>query len=582
MRRSEYPRPDFVRPLWQNLNGPWEFRFDDDDRGHRERWYEDAAFDKTIEVPFCFQSPLSGIHDETFHDRVWYRRTVEVDQALSGKRILLHIGACDYQSEVYAGGIAVARHTGGTTGFSADVTDQVKDGKLTIVVFAFDPSTDETIPRGKQYWIEKHEIIWYPRTTGIWQTVWLEAVPEVHLEHVGTVPDFDAGTVTFEARLSRRVDADMAVEIQAEGKPFASARMTIARGRGRITVAMNRPKADFRAWSPEDPFLYDLVFTLHRRGLAVDRVTSYLGMRKVHTENGRVYLNNRPYYLRLVLDQGYWEEGLLTAPADQDFLTDIRLAKAMGFNGARKHQKVEDPRFLYHADKEGFLVWGEIANAARYSRSGGAALRREFAAAVRRDAAHPCIVAWVPLNESWGVPEIARSVEQQRYATALYRFVKQLDPTRPVVMNDGWEMTETDLCAIHNYSHGEDAEPEKQARYRKALSTKEEILSFEPAGRAIYVGGHRHQGEPILLTEFGGIAFKSDHDGWGYTTASDQEGFLKTYGRLLSDIAASQVLAGYCYTQLTDVFQEKNGLLTFDRRPKAPVERIRTWNLLPR
>ncbi|OHE42027.1 MAG: glycoside hydrolase family 2 [Tenericutes bacterium GWF2_57_13] len=581
MRRSEYPRPDFVRPLWHHLNGPWEFLFDDDDRGHAERWYENAAFDRTIEVPFCFQSPLSGIHDESFHDRVWYRRTVEVPNTFLGKRIILHIGACDYESEVYAGGVLVARHIGGTTGFSADVTDRVEDGNLTIVVFALDPSTDETIPRGKQYWKELHEIIWYPRTTGIWQTVWLEAVSDVSLDHVKVVPDFDAGTVTFDARLSRRVDAILAVEIYAEGKPYASERMTIARGHGSVSVAMNRPNADVHPWSPEDPFLYDVVYTLHHRGSCVDRVTSYLGMRKIHTEGGRVFLNNHPYYLRLVLDQGYWEAGLLTAPSDADFLTDIKLAKSMGFNGARKHQKVEDPRYLYHADKQGFLVWGEIANAARYSKQGGAALKREFAAAVKRDAAHPCIVAWVPLNESWGVPEIARSLEQQRYATALYRFVKKLDPSRPVVMNDGWEMTETDLCAIHNYSHGEDTEPDKQARFRQALSTKEEILSFEPAGRAIYVGGYAHRGEPILLTEFGGIAFKRDADGWGYTTASDQEGLIKTYGRLLSDIASSQVLAGYCYTQLTDVFQEKNGLLTFDRRPKAPVDLIQRLNRLP-
>jgi len=581
MRRTEYPRPDFVRPLWHNLNGVWEFMFDDDDRGHRERWFADAVFDRTIDVPFCFQSPLSGIHDESCHDRVWYRRTIVVPKAFSGKRILLHVGACDYRSEVYAGGVLVATHVGGTTGFSADVTDHVDNGILTVVLFAFDPSTDETIPRGKQYWKPHHEIIWYPRTTGIWQTVWLEAVPDVHLDRVDVTPDFDAGTVTFAARLSRRVDAEVSVDIGAAGTPFTSARMIVVRGRGHVTVAMNRPDADFRAWSPVDPFLYDVAYTLHRRGVAVDRVDSYFGMRKVHLQDGQVYLNNEPYYLRFVLDQGYWREGLLTAPADDDFVNDIRLAQELGFNGARKHQKVEDPRYLFHADRFGFLVWGEIANCVRYSRTGAAALRREFAAAVDRDAAHPCIVAWVPLNESWGVPEIATSKEQQRYATDLYRFVKKLDPTRPVISNDGWQMTETDLCAIHNYSHGEDSEPEKQERFRRALSNQEEILQCEPAGRAIYVGGYRHRGEPILLTEFGGIAFRGDSDGWGYTTAADQEGFLKTYGRLLEDIAASQVLAGYCYTQLTDVFQEKNGLLTFDRRPKVSPERIRVFNGLP-
>jgi beta-galactosidase/beta-glucuronidase len=302
-------------------------------------------------------------------------------------------------------------------------------------------------------------------------------------------------------------------------------------------------------------------------------------MRKVHIENGMVYLNNKPYYQKLVLDQGYWPEGLLTAPTDDDLKKDIELALEMGFNGCRKHQKVEDPRFLYWADKLGFLVWGECAASASYSEEAAARLTKEWIDIVDRDYNHPSIVAWVPVNESWGVPFIKGNKQQQHHSLAMYHLIHSLDPTRIVISNDGWELTETDICAIHNYNHGSELETSKYEAFKEAIATKEALLSSKPANRGIYADGFEHKGEPILLTEFGGIGFKVGEDnGWGYTAVKDKEEFLKDYQRVMEAVYHSKALHGYCYTQLTDVEQEINGLLTYYREPKCDLVKIREIN----
>lgn len=332
-------------------------------------------------------------------------------------------------------------------------------------------------------------------------------------------------------------------------------------------------------WSPESPNLFDVKAVLTKEGETLDQVSAYFGMRKIEQKNGMVYLNNRPYYQKLILDQGYWPGSLMTAQDEQDFVKDIEMAKAMGFNGCRKHQKAEDPVFLYHADRIGFLVWSEISACASYSLEASQRTVTEWGEAIQRDYNHPCIVAWVVLNESWGVPNICFDKRQQAHSLALYYNAKSMDTTRLVISNDGWEITKTDICAIHNYAHGEQSEPVKQEIFRRSLSTKEDILKAQPAGRQIYADGFCHQGEPVLLTEFGGLAYAKDREkGWGYTTIENEEEFLEVYGRILKDIADSEILFGFCYTQLCDVEQEVNGLLTYDRKYKIAPEKIKAIN----
>ncbi len=589
-RRAEYPRPQFVRKEWQNLNGTWQFEFDDANVGMKEKWFRpDHALSRRIEVPFAYQAKLSGIHDRSFHDWVWYKRSFRVDAAWKGKRVWLHFGAVDYRAWVYVNGQFVGMHEGGHTPFQFDITDVLTWDEEQVTVRVEDPSTDETIPRGKQFWLEKPEAIWYTPTTGIWQTVWLEAVSEAHLARVKFQPDLDRGDVIAEFETTRAaVGATLEVEISFKGQTVVTDYIVIHEPFvKRAYQLMNRNifrtpfHHDGWTWTPENPNLFDVKMTLRKDGQVMDEVASYFGMRKIHTERGMVYLNNKPYYQKLVLDQGYWPDGLLTAPSDEDLKRDIELAKAMGFNGCRKHQKVEDPRFLYWADRLGFLVWGECASAPSFSTDAAARLTLEWIEIVERDFNHPCIVAWVPLNESWGVPMVRSCKQQQYHSLALYSLIHSLDPTRLVVSNDGWEMTKTDICAIHNYNHGQPDEHDKYEYFKQSLSTKEQILRSQPGRRGIYANGFAHEGEPIMLTEFGGIAYRvGSEPGWGYTSVSSEEEFLREYRRILEAVYASAVIHGFCYTQLTDVEQEVNGLLTYDRKFKCDPEKIRQINAM--
>ncbi|MFP7446492.1 glycoside hydrolase family 2 protein [Bacillus sp. MMSF_3328] len=587
--RPEYPRPQFVREEWLNLNGEWDFAFDDEKIGMKDKWHEHGApFDRKINVPFAYQSKLSGINDPSFHDQVWYRRSFEVPQGWNGKNVILHFGAVDYRAWVYVNGKYAGFHEGGHVSFSLDVTELLSWGTETVVVRVEDPSTDETIPRGKQFWVEKSDAIWYTRTTGIWQTVWMEAVNPVHIEKLRTTPDIDRGQINIELTAAGDFIGKKAeFEISFKGEIVAKDVIELFEAYNKRSIDLYNRKI-FRTafhhsgwnWTPENPNLFDLKITLKDNNeTAMDTVEAYFGMRKVHQENGMVYLNNRPYYQKLVLDQGYWPEGLLTAPTDEDLKRDIELTLEMGFNGCRKHQKVEDPRFLYWADKLGFLVWGECAASPSYSEDAAARLTREWIEIIERDYNHPSLVAWVPVNESWGVPFIKDNKQQQHHSLALYHLIHSLDTTRLVISNDGWELTRTDICAIHNYNHGSAEEKAKYLAFKESLSTKESLLKSMPALRGIYADGFKHRGEPIILTEFGGIGFKVGEDsGWGYTSVKNEEEFVGDYKRVMEAVYASEALHGYCYTQLTDVEQEINGLLAYNREPKCELSKIKEIN----
>ncbi|MDF9843863.1 MULTISPECIES: sugar-binding domain-containing protein [unclassified Paenibacillus] len=575
--RPEYPRPEFRRKEWLSLNGAWDFGFDDERAGEEEQWYmkdTPALSARTIQVPFAFQSKLSGIEDPAFHDVVWYRRSFEVPEAWSGKRIILHFGAVDYLAKVWVNGQLAVMHEGGHTPFQADITPLLVQGSNRIVLRAEDFSRDVTLPRGKQYWLEQSASIFYTRTTGIWQSVWLEPVSAVHMRKIMMTPDIDRNEIRIRTFLDGfKPDAELKLRIKVTygGEWIAEDQYNVGHAEQLRTIGLG----DFaehglgRLWSPEHPNLYDIEYQLVRGGETIDEVAAYFGMRKVSVEDGRLCLNNRPYYQRLVLDQGYFPDGILTAPSDEALKRDVELAKEMGFNGVRKHQKTEDPRFLYWCDKLGLLVWSEAANAYEYSEAYVNRFTKEWQEIIGRDYNHPSIVTWVPLNESWGIPNVQIDKRQQQHGLAMYHLTKSLDDMRPVVYNDGWEHMTTDLITIHDYES-------RQEVLEQRYATAESAVNSMPANRKIFVGGASYQGQPILISEFGGIAFKkSEWEGWGYSGAENEEDFLIRLKAVVDPMFSSPVIQGYCYTQLTDVEQEINGLLTYDRKPKAPLAEIR-------
>jgi beta-galactosidase/beta-glucuronidase len=573
--RPEFPEPQFERTDWLTLNGEWQFGFDDADAGVDARWFAaDHALDKKITVPYCFESRLSGIGDTGFHPWVWYRREVTLPESWRTRRTLLHFGAVDYQAGVWVNGQLAGSHEGGNTPFSFDVTPLLKAGTNVITVRAWDPPLDKLIPRGKQYWEAKSKSIFYTRTSGIWQPVWLEAAGAGYLERVHIVPD-PLGSVTFNGTFSHAKDTDqMRVTIFDGESEISRGNTPVALGRASTALRVVKP----RLWSVEDPKLYNVTVELWRNDQMVDRVKSYFGFRTVETHDGRVWLNGKPIYLKMILDQGYWPESILTPPTDEAIQYDIRMTKEMGFNGARKHQKVEDPRFLYWADRMGLLVSGEMANSQGFDEQYVARFNREWTEAVLRDINHPSIVIWAPLNESWGVPDL-RDQRQQNHLKELYTYTHTLDGSRLVIDNEGWMHTDqTDLFAIHDYTKNG---PLLWERYRD-LGRKP--VRIPDNGRPALIGGYEYNGSPIYLSEFGGIAYipagqNVPQESWGYAGVekSEADAFerLESIYRGLEHIPQ---ITGICYTQLTDVEQEVNGLMTYDRKLKFDAKKVKALN----
>ncbi|MEZ4666393.1 MAG: glycoside hydrolase family 2 TIM barrel-domain containing protein [Anaerolineae bacterium] len=582
--RPEYPRPQMQRTEWLNLNGTWQFDIDDSNRGLAEHWYENHTLTQSIQVPFAYQAKLSGIGTNDVHDIVWYRREFDVPATWNNQRIHLNFEAVDYRATVWVNGVFAVFHEGGHTPFGVDISKLLKSGSNTVVVRAEDVTTDRAQPRGKQYWLPESASIFYTRTTGIWQTVWLEPVGDLHVARLKLTPRAEAACLEIEYEMGGDFSGAFEIETQVSfaGQIVASKTVSVDNGAPNKVWASNPgivqqrvslgEHDNLKLWSPETPDLYDLTVRVKQNGALVDAVDSYFGVRTISLENGKFNLNGKPYYLKFVLDQGYHPDGILTFPSDEAIRHDIELTKAMGFNGARKHQKVEEPRFLYWADKMGLLVWGEMANCYWYSETAVKRITDEWQAAMRRDYNHPCIVAWVPMNESWGVPELVADARQSQHLASLYALTKSLDPTRPAVSNDGWEHARTDLLTIHDYEGSGEVLTE---RYASLNST----LMSQPAKRLLILPGFMYNGQPILLTEYGGIGYrKGEQSGWGYTTAENDDDFIQRYRAVVEAVYSSPIIQGYCYTQLTDVEQEINGLLTYDRQPKVPLEIIKQIN----
>jgi beta-galactosidase/beta-glucuronidase len=578
-----HPTPQFARARWIDLRGPWRFAYDDHDQGLDERWQErEDAFPLTITVPFPPESAASGIGDPSFHPVVWYRRTFRVSSEHAGRRLILHFGAVDYRAHVWVNGRLVAEHEGGHTPFAADITSALQRGTdPVIVVRAEDDPHDLAQPRGKQDWREQPHDIWYHRTTGIWQPVWLEPVASAHVRRLRWIPDLDRHVLGASITTSSG-DAPVRVRLRLclHGELLADDTVDVPGGEIKHELDLSRlaDRIDRFLWSPEHPNLLDATIGVLVRDELVDEVTSYAGLRSVGTAGGRFALNGRPYHLRMALEQGYWPESHLAAPGDEALRREVELAKDLGFNGVRIHQKVEDPRFLYWCDRLGLLVWGEMANAFAWSPTAAARLTREWLEVLDRDRDHPCIAAWVPINESWGVPNLIDAPEQQDVVRALFHLTRALDPTRPVIANDGWEYVTGDIAGVHDYtSDGATI----RARYGTDDSLGRTLREERPGGRALVVAGSHTTGVPVMLTEFGGISLAPPADGtpwYGYGTVATSEAYLEKYRELVDAILDCPPLAGFCYTQLTDTLQETNGLLTADRRFKLDPAAIRSIN----
>ncbi|MGI6705824.1 MAG: glycoside hydrolase family 2 protein [Clostridia bacterium] len=575
--RPEYPRPDFERQDWVNLNGVWEFAFDDEAEGIRNRWYEEGDFPLRITVPFCYQSLNSGVEDKSDHEIVWYKREFSLPRSFQGKKILLHFGAVDFYAMVWVNGRMVGEHKGGYTPFRFDITDYLEPGNNRLVVRVEDRIGNTSQPRGKQSWKEKNFNCWYTRVTGIWQTVWLEAVGSTYIDRVKLTPDLDAKKVKIDAFLEGPVeDCILNTVITIRDVLIADATIRVTKSIFSYTLDVSSDAFEWKVlpWDTDNPNLYDVEFRLSREGEQLDRVKSYFGLRKISTKDGMVLLNNRPIFQRLVLDQGYFDGGLLTAARDEDYIRDIQLTKEFGFNGVRKHQKLEDPRYLYWADKMGLLVWSEMGSAYEFNDTMMEINMKEWEGAVARDYNHPSIIAWTLMNESWGIPNVLVDQKQQHHTLALYYMVKAYDSTRLVISNDGWEHTLSDIVTFHDYTQDGDALARKIASKEKVL--QEPICSIGDllGAKYLFAEGYSYRGQPILLSECAGVAFAADK-GWGYgESVHTKEEFLERYAKIIGGIYRSGYIVGFCCTQLTDVEQEVNGLLTMDRKPKVDPVRM--------
>ena len=567
---KEYPRPQFRRENWQNLNGEWEFAFDDKNEGIKSGlWQGKKALPLKINVPFSYQYPASGVGDAAQHDVVWYRRTFAIAEENRGRRALLCFNAADYQTDVWLNGAHVLTHTGGFTPFSADITDFLKEGENVLVVRCEDRLND-AVPRGKQSWTGSPFSCFYVPNTGIWQSVWLEFFGGDCIAEHSLFCDYDKTELYGELVTLYGVADEAEIAVVFDGKLIKRERLTLRGRHNRYRFALPKDYTDDYSWSPENPRLLYVDFALYKGGKQVDLAHTRIGMRKVSVdEHGRICLNNRPYYQRLVLDQGYWQESGLTPPSAEALRKDIELAKAMGFNGARKHQKLEDPYYCYYAEELGFLTWCEMPSAYRFCAEEAAAITQEWQEIVRAGRNCTSNVCYVPLNESWGVREIATDERQKAFARSLYYLTKSLDPTRLISTNDGFEIVNpTDILGVHDY------DAEKAEDFQKYANGYD---GMHPQGFALFSKGERYAGEPALLTEFGGRAMQSDAKGeaWGYSgAAQNEEAFLKQLESIMQGVYSCN-FQGYCYTQLTDVQQEVNGLLTAERKPKADMQKLK-------
>ena len=564
--RPEYPRPQFERTDWVNLNGQWTFEMDFGSSGEQRGWTNTKGLSKMITVPFCPESELSGIGYTDFIPCVWYQRNINIPVEWNGKKILLHFGAADYETKVYVDGKMVGEHKGSGSSFNFDITSYVKAGQqANLVVRVYDNLRGGMQPGGKQCTALYSAGCSYTRVTGIWQTVWMEAVNEQALKNVFAIPDIDQQQLVVRPEFyNEGNDNTLTVEVK-DGKKTVAKRTSQASNQSTIVL----PIKNAHLWSPEDPYLYDVKYTVkNAQGEVIDEVSSYMGMRKVHISGGYFYLNNKPYFQRLVLDQGYYPDGIWTAPSDEALRQDIEMSKAVGFNGARLHQKVFEERYYYWADKLGYLTWGEEASWV-LNINNDLAVRNfltEWAEIVVRDRNHPSLVTWTPLNETWN----ATPGVYVRFVNDLYDLTKAIDPTRPINDASGDSHVKTDIWSVHDYTR----EPDKLIANHTIKAGVEPYRNMK--GKDFL---SNYAGQPYMVDEFGGLPWipkEERANSWGYGANIDTvEEFYSILEKEIDALKACKHVVGFCYTQITDVEQEKNGIYYYNRKPKFDTARVK-------
>ena len=564
--RPEYPRPQFERTDWVNLNGQWTFEMDFGSSGEQRGWTNTKGLSKKITVPFCPESELSGIGYTDFIPCVWYQRNINIPAEWNGKKILLHFGAADYETKVYVDGKMVGEHKGAGSSFNFDITSYVKAGQqANLVVRVYDNLRGGMQPGGKQCTALYSAGCSYTRVTGIWQTVWMEAVNEQALKNVFAIPDIDQQQLVVRPEFYNEGNNNtLTVEVK-DGKKTVAKRTSQASNQSTIVL----PIKNAHLWSPEDPYLYDVKYTVkNAQGEVIDEVSSYMGMRKVHISGGYFYLNNKPYFQRLVLDQGYYPDGIWTAPSDEALRQDIEMSKAVGFNGARLHQKVFEERYYYWADKLGYLTWGEEASWV-LNINNELAVRNfltEWAEIVVRDRNHPSLVTWTPLNETWN----ATPGVYVRFVNDLYDLTKAIDPTRPINDASGDSHVKTDIWSVHDYTR----EPDKLIANHTIKAGVEPYRNMKDKDFL-----SKYEGQPYMVDEFGGLPWipkEERANSWGYGANIDTvEEFYSILEKEIDALKACKHVVGFCYTQITDVEQEKNGIYYYNRKPKFDTARVK-------
>ena len=588
---KDYPRPQLVRRQWENLNGLWDFRFDDENQGEAQKWYSDFGQNALqIRVPFTYETALSGIGQEDHHETVWYHRVIIIGEETGGKHTLLHLEGCDFETDVWVNGTHVGSHRGGYARFSFDITSYLTEGENHLVIRAKDSMSIEQ-PRGKQRWVKDNFACWYVQTTGIWKTVWLEQVSPVHLASLKATPDMEEGRIRMEYHIagspcftgseSEEDCCFITTQISFRNTVIACSSRQITRPLVKDDISIYCPEESpwgIHPWTPENPELYDVKIRILRGSEVVDEVLSYFGMRDIRIEEGNILLNGNPIYQRLILDQGYWKDSHLTPPDEQALIDDIAILQAMGYNGVRKHMKIEDERFLYWCDVKGFLMWSEMAAAYEYSDDAVEEFTREWMEIVRQNYSHPCIITWTPFNESWGVPRIKTSTMQQDFTEAIYYLTRSFDGMRPIITNDGWEHTISDILTLHDYEEDGDVFFD---RYDGHLDEIGDCRIYHSGWKSAMAEGYAYSGQPVIISEFGGIAFSGGQAGsWGYgNTVETEEAFLARFDKITTAIKELPYVSGYCYTQVSDVQQEINGLLDADHHCKIEPKKIREINL---
>lgn len=561
--RPEHPRPQLYRDSWQNLNGLWDFDFDFSDSGNDRKLYESGSFSQKILVPFCPESQLSGIGYKDFIPAVWYRRIISLAPEQLTGRVLLHFGAVDYFCRIWINGQEAGSHRGGYSSFSLDITPYLTAGDNTLTVYAKDDLRSGRQPSGKQSHACASYGCSYTRTTGIWQTVWLEFVPQTYIAGLKMYTDPANGTVTLHVRIKGCRKGYILRGLAAfEEREAGCFYVKPAQEYTTVTLSLS----EVHLWDAGQPHLYSLTLCLYKDEKQTDRVESYFGVRSIEARDGALYLNGRPVFQRLILDQGYYPEGIYTAPTDTDLRRDIILAMNTGFNGARLHQKLFEERYLYWADKAGYLVWEEHASWGLNISSAQAlsSFLPEWLEALERDFNHPCIVGWCPFNET-------NTLQDASVLRLTYLATKAFDLTRPVIDTSGYIHVQTDVFDVHDY----DQNPESFYLRYQGLAKGDVFINFPDHGK--------YEGQPYFISEYGGAWWAPGQEGWGYGQAPcSEEEFTARYRGLTDTLLQNQSICAFCYTQLCDAEQEKNGLYTYERKEKfspSVYKSIRDTNL---